>query len=108
MTIRFGLPGTSSTAPPTSQKISPGLLSDKRGAEHRDSQKSQARTTNKRIKKQEVGELTVYAGQVWLGMVRQIGPADFVAVAGDGHELGTFATLKAAADAIEAHGDTRA
>ena len=99
------------TGPP--KRKSPASISVERGARHERYSKSQAGLTNKKRKKQEQepAELAIYGGRrtwKWLGTVREIGPADFAVTATDNSELGSFKTLKAAADALEAHGAIRA
>jgi hypothetical protein len=70
------------------------------------SQSSQAKNTKSTAKAQgsEHHSFAIYDGQIALGFVEQI-DKDFTATDVDGREIGVFASLKAAADAVSARHD---
>ena len=81
---------------------SPGALSDASRAKADSKSQSHKQNTKERPKAQECpAHFAVYDGRLRVGTVYQVG-ADFTAiVAGDEREIGTFPSLKAAADAVD-------
>jgi hypothetical protein len=93
--------------PPDPENGSPASAGTERGADHlKKSAKSSPRKTTLRPDKSQASKranLAVYSGQTWLGTieVRQDG-SDFAAFNTTDRFLGSFGTLKAAADAVDA------
>jgi hypothetical protein len=87
----------------TSQKRSPAPAATERRA-IRKSKSSQTETTKAALKSQAAERHFFYIthGQTNVGFVSQVG-SEFTARDADGRKIGLFASLKAAADAVDRH-----
>jgi hypothetical protein len=97
--------------PPDPEKRRAGSGPTERGSNRKKS-KSSSQSKNSRptesAQQPDLHSFSVYSGRTKLGNVEQTDRAFIATVAPDGVLLGTFASLKAAADAITAmHGGSR-
>ena len=96
--------GNATGDPP--KKRSPASVAITKAGPKSKSQSSQAKNTKSAAKAQgsEHHSFAIYDGQIALGFVEQI-DKDFTATDVNGREIGVFASLKAAADAVSARHD---